>query len=212
MLIRRHIHLRCVRDGSVPQASRQPIEREVHDGSGEEGQGLAENQAADDRDAQRPAEFGARPATQGQRQAAQHGCHGGHQNGPEAQQTCLIDCIQRSFSAFAFGFERKVDHHDGVFLHDTDQQDDSDESDYAEIDFCNQQGQKRANAGGGQRRENRDWMNITLIEHAQNDIHRQQRGEDQDRLVRQRRLESRRGALKPRMDAGRQPDYPAVPA
>ena len=39
----------------------------------------------------------------------------------------------RRLAFLAFGFEREVDHHDGVLLHDADQQDDADERDDVEI-------------------------------------------------------------------------------
>ena len=35
--------------------------------------------------------------------------------------------------SFALRFEREIDHHDGVLLHDADQEDDADQRDDAEI-------------------------------------------------------------------------------
>ncbi len=70
-----------------------------------------------------------------------------------------------------------------------------------------QQRQQRADARRGQRRKNRDGMNVAFIEHAQNDVHGHQRRQNQDRLVRKRRLESLRRSLESRMDAGGQTDF-----
>ena len=66
--------------------------------------------------------------------------------------------------------------------------------------------QQRADAGRRQRRENRDRMNVALVEHAEHDVDGEQRGQDQDRLVRERILEGLRGALETAVDARRQPD------
>ena len=66
------------------------------------------------------------------------------------------------------------------------------------------QRQQRADAGGRQGRENRYRMNVTFIEHAQNDVDGDQRGENQKRLVRQGNAKGLRGALKAGLDACRQ--------
>ena len=59
--------------------------------------------------------------------------HGGHHNGAEAQQTGFVDCIRRILPVFPLGLQREVDHHDAVFFHDADQENDADDSDYAQI-------------------------------------------------------------------------------
>ena len=60
-------------DGSVPDAFGQPVKGQVDDGSGEQGERLAENQSANNGNAQRLAKFRAGAAAQGQRQTAHHG-------------------------------------------------------------------------------------------------------------------------------------------
>ena len=65
--------------------------------------------------------------------------HGGHHDGAEAQQAGLVNRVERRFAFLALGFERKVDHHDGVFLDDADQQDDADQGDDAEFRAAQQQ-------------------------------------------------------------------------
>ena len=49
----------------------------------------------------------------------------------------------------AFGFEREVDHHDGVLLHDADQQDDADKGYDTEVIAGNQQRENCADAAEG---------------------------------------------------------------
>ncbi len=65
--------------------------------------------------------------------AAEQRGHGGHHDGAEAQQAGLVDGVQRRHALFALRVEREIDHHDGVLLHDADQQDDADQRDDAEI-------------------------------------------------------------------------------
>ena len=53
---------------------------------------------------------------------------------------------------------------------------------------------QRADAGRRQRRDDGQRMNQALVQDAQNDVDRQQRGPNQDGLVRQRILKCLRGA------------------
>ena len=59
--------------------------------------------------------------------------HGRHDDGPEAQQAGLEDRLFRGLAFFPLRLQRKVDHHDGVLLHDADEQDDADERNDAEL-------------------------------------------------------------------------------
>ena len=113
---------------------RQPIEEEIDDRRGEEGQHLAHDQAADDGDAQRMAQLGADAGAQHQRQRAEQRRHGGHQDRAEAQQAGLMDRLARRLALAALGLEREVDHHDRVLLDDADQQDDADDGD--DVESC----------------------------------------------------------------------------
>ncbi len=63
------------------------------------------------------------------------------------------------------------------------------------------QRQHRAGARRGQRREDRDGMDVALVQDAEHDVDRGQRGEDQHRLVAQGLLEAARGALEAAVDA-----------
>jgi hypothetical protein len=91
----------------------------------------------------------------------------------------------------ALHLQREVDHHDGVLLHDADQQDDADQPDDIQLHVEEQQRQQRAGAGRRQRGENRDGMDVALIEHAQHDVDREQRGQNEHRLRRERILKRR---------------------
>jgi hypothetical protein len=51
------------------------------------------------------------------------------------------------------------------------------------------QGEEGADAGGRQGREDGQGVDRVLVEHAQDDVDRQQRREDQDRRARERALE-----------------------
>ena len=73
------------------------------------------------------------PVPERQRHAAQQRRHRSHHDRPEAQQACLINRVVRILALFALGFEREIDHHDGVLLHDADQQHDADNRHHASI-------------------------------------------------------------------------------
>ena len=85
-------------------------------------------------------------------------------------------------------------------------QDDADDGDDVEVVVQQHQRQQRADARRRQRRQDGDRMDEALVEHAEHDIHRHDRGDDQEHLVGQRRLEGRRGALERGDEADRQAD------
>ena len=115
-------------------------------------------------------------------------------------------------AAVALGFQREVDHHDGVLLHDADEQNDADQRDDVEIFLADEKRQNGAHAGGGQRRQNRDRVDVALVQHAQHDVDHHQRRQDQPDFIRQRVLEGSGRALEARMDAERQADLLLRPA
>src|ERR1035438_7540148 len=115
------------------KASGQPVEEEIDDRSRIKRQQLAEDKAANDGNAERPAQFRTGAGTEGERHTREEGGHGRHHNGAEAEQAGLIDGIDGSHAFVPFGVESEVDHHDGVLLHDADQQHDPDESNDAEV-------------------------------------------------------------------------------
>src|SRR6266699_3239237 len=131
------------------ETARQPIEGEVNDRRGVKRQQLAEKKAANDGDAQWTAQFRPNTGTESKRQAAEQRGHCRHHDGAEAKQAGFVDGVERSLALFAFGFEGKINHHDGVFLDDADEQDDANQRDDAEFRAAQEQGENRANAGGG---------------------------------------------------------------
>src|SRR6267378_4300687 len=183
------------------KAMSDPVEREIDDGRGVERENLAQNQTADDCDSQGTAKLGAHATAERQWQAAEQRGHGGHHDGPEAQKTCFIDGVERRLPFLALGFQREVDHHDGVLFHDADQRDD------AEFGTAQQQGQDGAYTRGGQRGQNRDRMNVTFVENAEHDVHRYERSQNQNRLVGERAQESRGRALEGGLNAWRHANF-----
>ena len=88
--------------------------------------------------------------------------------------------------------EREVDHHDAVLLDDADQQNDADEGDQRELGIEHLQREQRAEARGGQGRNDRQRMCQALVQNAQHDVDGNQRRDDQQRL-RADRLAKRAG-------------------
>ena len=82
-------------------------------------------------------------------------------------------------AVIALLFEGDVDQHDAVLLHDADQEDNPDNADHVERAADQHERDERAETGRRQRRQNRQRMDRALIEHAKDDIDREQRCEDQ---------------------------------
>ena len=74
----------------------------------------------------------------------------------------------------------------------------------AEVVAGQHQREQRADAGRRQRRQDRDRVDVALVEHAEHDVHGDDRGEDQQQLVGERRAEGERRALEVGLHAGRQ--------
>ena len=137
------------------------------------------------------------PVPSGQRNAGQQRGHGGHHDGAEAQQAGFVDGIRGVLAVLAFGLQSEVHHHDAVLLHDADEQDDADDGHHTEILAEEDQREQRAHAGGRQRGENRDRVDEALVQDAQHDVDRDQRGQDEQRFVGQRILEEAAVPWKP---------------
>ncbi len=65
------------------QAEREPIEGEINDGNRIKRQELADGESADDRDAERMAQFRSDAGSQREWNAAKHRGHRGHHDGTE---------------------------------------------------------------------------------------------------------------------------------
>ena len=170
------------------------VESEIDDGRGVERQKLAHDEAADDADAERAAKFGAGAAAEGERERAEEGGHGGHQDGAEAQHAGFEDGFFGAFAAFAFGLQGEVDHHDGVFLDDADEENDADDGDDVEVLFEEHEGEHGADAGGGKRGDDGERVHEAFVEDAENDVDREERGENQDGFAAEGLLVGEQGA------------------
>src|SRR5882724_6127465 len=117
----------------VAKAGLQAVEVEIDDGRGEERKELAEDEAADDGDAQGAAKFGANALAESERKRSEKSGHGGHEDGTEAQETGLVDGVLGGQPFLHFGLHGEVDHEDGVFLDDANEQNDADEGNHGEF-------------------------------------------------------------------------------
>ncbi len=122
--------------------------------------------------------------------------------GRKRKQAGLVDGLFRRLAVVALGIEREVDHHDGVLLHDADEQDDADERDDAELGSGEHEGENGADAGRRQRGDDGDGVDVALVEHAQHDVDGDKCGENEQRLVGERVLEGGGRSLEAGVDAG----------
>src|SRR5207253_4881923 len=111
---------------------------------------------------------GASPLLESERQSSEERSHRGHHDGAETERSGLVNGFFGRKLLLALGVEGEIDHHDGVLLDDTDEQNDADESDQGKIVADNDQSEQGAHAGGGQRRKNSDGMDVTFVENAKN--------------------------------------------
>ena len=70
--------------------------------------------------------------------------------------------------------EGEVDHHDRVLLHDADQQHDADDRDDRELGAADEEREDGAHPGRGQGREDRDRVDVALVEDPEDDVDRDQ--------------------------------------
>ena len=186
--------------GAQPEP--QPVEIKIDDRSREQRECLAHDESADNGHSQWTPEFGPGACTQRQRQSSQERGHGGHHDRPEAQHAGFVDRLRaeslpsrsvssaKSIIMIAFFFTMPISRMMPINRH------------HVQLAVSQQQGEDRAHASRRQGRKNRDGMNVALIEHAEHDVDRDQRGQNQQGLAGQRRLESRGGALKAGVDGG----------
>src|SRR5258708_11576341 len=180
----------------TPNPRLQAIHVDVNDRRGEERKHLAENEAADDGGGKRGGQLGANSRAKRERHGREKGGHGGHQNRTETQQAGLVDRVDGRQSLFPFHLNRKINHENGVFLNDADQEDDADERDDVQIGLDELDREERADASGRNRGEDGDGMNEALVEDAENDVNGGESSKNQHRLMGERILKSLRGALK----------------
>jgi hypothetical protein len=104
----------------------EAVHVEVNDGSSKESEELAEGEAADDGDTKRAAKFRADAAADGKRKRTEERGHGSHEDGPEAEEASFVNGFDGSEAFLRFGLNGEVNHEDGVFLDDADEEDDAD--------------------------------------------------------------------------------------
>ena len=111
-----------------------------------------------------------------------------HHDRPETHETGFANGIERGF-ARPLSDKREVDHHDGVLLDDTDQHQDADDRDDAEV--VAEQLERRECACGSRRQPGQDGQRVdeALVEDSQHDIDRQDRRADKQALIGERLLE-----------------------
>src|SRR6266566_1152351 len=184
------------------KAAGKPVEGQVDHGRGVKRQQLADKQAANDGNAERPTQLRADAGAQSKRQAAEQRGHGGHHDGPEAQQAGFVDGVDRRLAFLALGLEGEVNHHDGVFLDDADEQDDANEGHDPKLRVAQKKSKDGANARRRKRGQDRDGMDVAFVQNAENDVNGDDRSKNQDWLIRKRPEEGRRGPLKRALNAG----------
>src|SRR5882762_1063238 len=113
-----------------PEAKPKPVQKEIDHGSRVKREYLAEDQTPCDRDAQRPPELRSSAPSQRQRKCSEESCHIGHHDGTKAEYTCLEDRLFWTFALDSLCQKSKIDHHDCVLLHNSDEQHDADQRDY----------------------------------------------------------------------------------
>ncbi len=86
-------------------------------------------------------------------------------------------------------FDREINHQNGVFLHDPNQQNNADDRDDAKLRLEQQQREYRADARRRQRGKNRDRMDIALVQHAKHNIDGNKRRQNEDGFAFQGKIE-----------------------
>src|SRR5438093_13045846 len=161
----------------------EPIECQIDNWCRVQRKNLAEQQATDDGDAERPPQLIAGAAAECEGQSREERGDWRHHDRPETQQACLVDRVNRSLSFLSLRLEREVDHHDAVLLHDTDQEDDADQRNNIHLLPKQQQRKKSSYTCGWQCRKDRDRVNVTFIEHTEHDVHGYKRRKNQKRNI-----------------------------
>src|SRR4029079_7957930 len=155
---------------------------------------LRNNQATNNGNAERFAQFAANSHYDGERQRAEHRGHRCHHDRPEPNETGLVNRFFGTESFVSLSVEREIDHHDRVLFHDADEQDNSDDRDEIQLIASYQHGQESPEASGWYCRKDREWVDQALVKHSQDDVNSQERREKQPRHRRPRGLSNLRSA------------------
>src|SRR5882724_13690813 len=90
----------------------EAVEVEVDDWCGEERQKLAHDEAADDGDTERATKFGAGAVAERERKRAEQRSHGGHEDGPEAEQEGFVNGFNWGETFQRFRLNSEINHKD----------------------------------------------------------------------------------------------------
>src|SRR5450759_4548120 len=134
----------------VPNSTAQVVKSQINDRRCKKRQYLTENKPSHHSNAQRMAQLRSDSGTDHQWKRTKQGGHSRHHNRPEAQQACLIYGFARRLAFFALSIKGKVNHHNGILLHDADEQDDTYDTDDAQVASGNHEREQRADPGGRQ--------------------------------------------------------------
>ena len=158
-------------------------------------QHLGDEQAADDREAERAARLGTGAVAHRDRQRADQRRHRRHHDRPEAHQARFADRLGRRHPLLPLRRHGEVDHHDAVLLDQPDQHDDADEGVEVQLGAEHHQRQQRAEAGRGQPRQNGQRLGEAFVEDAQHDVDHHDGHQQDDAEALERVLEHLGGAL-----------------
>src|SRR5437773_6956408 len=140
-----------------------------------QGHDLRNAEPANDGQSQSAPRLRAGAPTQGDRQGSHQRRHRRHHDWPESDQARLKDRFLCGLTFFALCGQRNVDDHDGVFLDDSDQHDQTDESVNIQLAAKDQQRQQRAQASRWQAGKNCERMNKPYVKNSQYQINNQHR-------------------------------------
>ena len=159
----------------------QAIEIDIDDWRRIERENLRQCEAAYDGVAERLTNLRSYTAAEHHRNAAKQRRHRGHQDRPEAHDAGSIDGLLGRQPLFMLDVLGKIDQHDSVLLDDADEQYDADDRDHAEIEVNGHQEQQCTEAGRRQGRDDGDWVNQALVQHTEDEVDDEERGDDEDR-------------------------------
>ena len=165
---------------SVEHAFLEPFEREINHGGDVERDQLRNDQAADDDQPERPARRAIRAVTKRKRHRAHQGGQRGHDDRPKTFDARFVNG-RAPIVAFVQPMKREVDNHDAVLLHDAHEEEQADDRIKRERGTENPKREQSAHDRGEERGEHRHRMDVALVENPENDIHDEQRREDEKR-------------------------------
>src|SRR5271155_4755195 len=186
----------CSGGPTAAQPMAEVVHVDVDHRCSEQIQYLGYQQATDDRIAEGLTDFRPDAGADHQWDPSEQSTHRGHQNRTKAQTTGFVDRLLGAEAALALTRQSKVDQHDADLLDDAYQQNDPEDSDHVERHAEQHQGQQGAEPRRGQGGDDRDRVDRALVEHAEDDVDRDQGRQDQDWRATERALKRLRTALK----------------